>query len=67
MTKPFDCCYCAEPCDDRYREVTGWEARRSGGGANQIIGRRETGRYACHACIRQIKDGVPPGSSALFG
>jgi hypothetical protein len=66
MTAPFDCCYCGEPASDHYREVTGWEMRRSGGGANQIIGRKETGRHACQECIRQIQIGVTPGAAKLF-
>jgi hypothetical protein len=64
--RPFDCCYCGKPADDHFREVNGWEVRRSGGGANQIVGRTETGRYACSVCIRQIKDGITPGSPGLF-
>lgn len=66
MTKPFDCCYCGEPAAGDFREVTGWEVLRAQGGANQIVGRKETGRVACQSCIRQIKDGVTPGSAKLF-
>lgn len=33
-----------------YRKVEGWEKVRYGGGANQIIFRRETGDLLCSSC-----------------
>jgi hypothetical protein len=66
VSAPFACCFCDQAVNDHYREVTGWEVRRAGGGANQIVGRKETGRFACNACIRQIRDGLPPASPTLL-
>jgi hypothetical protein len=40
-----------------YREVTGFEQMRSGGGANQITHRRETGTVLCPACMSALKTG----------
>lgn len=49
------CTFCARPIDpDRaatYRRIRGWEKRRSGGGANAITLREETGEYAHTSCI----------------
>ena len=55
----LDCVVCGEPVDVRgtgfYREVTGWEKTRAGGGANQITIRRETGRLMHAGCAEQKK------------
>lgn len=40
-----------------HREITGWEKLRGGGGANQIVARRETGRVACNPCIGALRFG----------
>lgn len=33
------------------REITGWEELRRGGGANKIVRRRTTGKWAHRACV----------------
>jgi hypothetical protein len=60
------CCYCGQPCDPRYREVTGWEQVRSQGGANRIIARTETGRYVCTLHAQQIQRGLSPDQGTLL-
>jgi hypothetical protein len=34
-----------------YREITGWEELREGGGANKITLRTETGKVRCQPCM----------------
>jgi len=34
-----------------FREITGWEEVRKGGGANKITLRKETGRVVCPGCM----------------
>jgi hypothetical protein len=50
----------------RYREITGIEEIRSQGGANKIIGRRETGRQPCQDCARKIAAGLNPGQGRML-
>jgi len=38
-----------------YREVTGWEKVRAGGGANAIVLRQETGKLMCAGCGERRK------------
>lgn len=40
-----------QPHETIWREITGWEQPRDGGGANVIHRRRETGRYAHKSCV----------------
>jgi hypothetical protein len=58
------CAYCEKdviPTARRVgREVTGWEQVREQGGANSIIARRETGRYACERCLGMVRQGLNP-------
>lgn len=54
------CCYCGNPPDPQYREITGWEQLRAEGGANKIIARRETGRLICRQCMVAIRSGADP-------
>lgn len=53
-----------------YREVTGWEKVRSGGGANAIILRAETGKLLCSGCGERRKlnarYGIAPGQTSLM-
>lgn len=53
------CWKCGEPVDPTrtgtYREVTGWEKVRKGGGANAIILREETGKLMCSGCGESMK------------
>lgn len=68
-----NCFLCGEPVEERqaaYR-VTGWEAARSGGGANRIIGReRIIGIVAHRFCAeREAADrrrGIAPEQGALL-
>lgn len=60
------CTYCGEPTEGHYREVRGWEQRRSQGGANKIVLREETGRYACNACVSSLRSGVNLGQRSLL-
>lgn len=49
------CAFCDEPVNTwrkgAHREITGWEELRSGGGANKIVDREETGRWAHRSCM----------------
>lgn len=49
------CAFCGDPVNPRmagtHREVTGWEELRTGGGANKIVVRAETGQWAHRSCI----------------
>jgi hypothetical protein len=60
------CWHCGNPADDRYRGIEGIEERRTGGGANKIIGRTENGRRYCRDCVRKIEHGVPLGQISLL-
>lgn len=46
------CIDCGKEIDQRwdFREITGWEKRRAGGGTNAVKERRETGRWMCRGC-----------------
>jgi hypothetical protein len=52
------CFQCGDPVEWRrvgaHREVIGWEEIRSDGGANKIVGRKETGRWAHKSCVGQV-------------
>lgn len=61
------CCYCGRPVQGDYREIhRSWEKRRDQGGANRIIGRRETGRQACNECGRKLELGQDPDAPTLL-
>jgi hypothetical protein len=61
------CDWCHEnPIDDRFREVSGIEQRRAQGGANKIIGRKETGRRICAPCVSKIERGIPINQGTLL-
>ncbi len=53
-----------------YREVTGWEKIRPGGGLNGIVLRVETGRLLCSGCGERRKLnkrwGVDAGQQSLM-
>lgn len=52
--KPL-CPFCREEVPKGHgalRAVTGWEEVRKGGGANKIVGRRETGEWAHSWCVQ---------------
>ncbi len=53
-----------------YREVTGWEKVRGGGGANAIVLRAETGKFLCGGCGERRKlnarHGIVPGQTSLI-
>lgn len=67
MTQKRLCDFCREqPVDQRYREVTGIEELRAQGGANKIIGRRETGRMCCTLCAHKIRDGIDINQGSLL-
>lgn len=48
------CCECDREVDPNqpgvYRQVSGWEKVRFGGGANQILFRHLTGKLMCATC-----------------
>jgi rubrerythrin len=62
------CAFCGKPVQGNYREVTGWEKRRTSrqGGLNAVLGRRNTGRHACDVCGYDITHGMEPGTPKLF-
>jgi len=60
------CHFCGAPSGGEWSEVRGWTHRRSAGGANQITQRRETGRWACKLCGRDLQAGRVPGAPKLF-
>jgi hypothetical protein len=58
------CVVCGESVNVRqmgaHRAVTGWEELRGDGGANKIVLRKETGRWAHRGCISEV-----PGQESL--
>jgi len=61
------CSFCGQrEADDRFREITGWERKRSTGGMNAVIARKPTGRVACVSCMVDIRAGLPANSPHLF-
>lgn len=64
------CMYCGKEMkltDHGVRhEITGFEQKRSRGGANKIELRQETGRVACSACISERKNGVSVNQGSLL-
>lgn len=64
------CAFCDEPVDPQARSthqrVTGWEKRRTQGGANQIILREPLLEFAHATCIDERKLGVIPNQANLF-
>lgn len=60
------CAFCGNESTDRYREVICWEQLRKRGGANKMVARKETGRYACESCLFDIRNGVTPPHPKLF-
>ncbi len=63
------CVSCGEPVNVRsagwYRQVTGWEQVRTGGGANKIALREPTGQVMHLACMD--KKNMAPGQGNMFG
>lgn len=59
---------CGNEVQGNYREVTGWERRRTSGqgGLNAVLARVNTGRQACDACGYDIVHGVTPRTPKLF-
>ena len=53
-----------------FRQVTGWEKVRGKGGANQIVLRKETGKYLCGGCGERKKlharMNIPEGQQSLL-
>jgi hypothetical protein len=62
------CAFCGHPVQGNYREVTGWEKRRTSGqgGLNTVLARVNTGRHACDACGSDLSLGLTPGTPKLF-
>jgi hypothetical protein len=54
------------PSTRTLREVVGFTSFRSGGGANHIIGRRETGREVCIDCSERVRRGDDVTQEALL-
>jgi hypothetical protein len=48
------------------KEVKGWEVVRSGGGANQIRMREETGMVVCPPCASNVRYDRNANQTALF-
>ena len=51
---------CGNTVEGNWRQVVGWDKRRSQGGQNALRRRRETGVQACDAC------GVTPAGQAAL-
>lgn len=64
------CAFCGQPVvvksKNTLQKVTGWEKRRSQGGANQIILREVLPEFAHVDCVEARKLGILPGQEALF-
>lgn len=64
------CVFCDEPVEvqarSTHQKVTGWEKRRSQGGANQIILREPLFEYAHATCIDERRHGIHPDQANLF-
>lgn len=70
-TQCMDCGMVVDPNRaGTYREVTGFEKVRQGGGANAVALRRETGNLLCNGCgeRRKLNDrwGVVDGQASLI-
>jgi hypothetical protein len=71
---PLRCLDCNDLVDPQrvgiYRQVIGWEKVRTGGGANAIVLRKETGDLLCGGCgeRRKLHDrmGIQPGQETLI-
>ena len=48
-------------------EVVGFTRERHGGGANHIIGRKETGRIVCATCALAVQRGDSAEQLSLLG
>jgi hypothetical protein len=62
------CLICSKPVRPGTRvlhEVLGFTRHRHGGGANHIIGRRETGRVVCDDCAPSVQRGFVEQLSLL--
>ena len=63
------CLVCGEPVQPNSRtlaEVVGYTRPRSAGGANHIIGRRETGRVVCERCAIGVQAGIDERQGSLL-
>jgi hypothetical protein len=63
------CALCGEQIDTNsrlvFRKVTGWEQKRSQGGANVIHLREEIDVWACDTCINRRKRGIDPAQGSF--
>ena len=63
-----ECVVCGDEVNVRsagwYRQVTGWEQVRGGGGANKIALRETTGQLMHLACMDKKR--MAPGQGAMF-
>lgn len=51
--------------EDTYKEVVGFVG---GPKKDSMVGRHDTGRFACGDCIKKLKEGQPPDQEELtFG
>jgi hypothetical protein len=64
------CEFCGNPVNLKARntlqKVTGWEKKRSQGGANQIILREPLPNFAHALCVDEYKQGIHPDQALLF-
>lgn len=64
------CEFCGDPINPKarstYQKVTGWEKKRSQGGANQIILREPQAAFAHASCVDERKLGIHQNQTALF-
>lgn len=69
MATTAKCTFCDGPIAPSrdYREVTGFERRRAGGGTNALALRAPGDKWACEGCIRkQTKEGVNANQGSLL-
>jgi hypothetical protein len=62
------CAFCGGPivAEHDYRQVVGWERRRSAGGTNAIRLRANTDQWACFRCVDKQAAGVAVEQTELI-
>lgn len=62
-----NCIICGTAVDPQraFREIRGFEEPRSQGGANKIVRRRETGKFACRGCIIRQQMNIHPDQTSF--
>lgn len=69
-TMKHACIHCGKEADPTkvgtFREVTGWEEVRRGGGGHGLTSRKETGRVACGSCMDRIRRNLAPLQGSIL-